>query len=95
MITLNELIAKETGTFYIKVRPDDSVRQFRSNFNNLAQMIIDGIEPKYKDKVLGFELDKYGDYRPVFDEETQKIWDKELDDYISRKVEWCRKYGSN
>ena len=97
MITLNDIIAKEKSTFFIKVRPVDSIRQFSHRINDLENYIMDAIVPKYRNKVIGFEKDIYGgsSYRPVFDDETQREWDKELHDYISRKAEWCRKYGSN
>ena len=96
MITINELVKRVNGTFFVKVCPDDSVRQFNSEWDNLAEMIIDGFSLKYKDKVIGFETQGNDyNYIPVFDTETQREWNTELHNYISRKAEWCRKYGSN
>ena len=85
----------EKELFCVRVEPEDWVRQFNKSWEGVDQMIIDAFPKKYRDKVLGLKKDKYGDYAPVFDEKTQKEWDKELHDYITAKAEWCQKYGSN
>ena len=32
-------------------------------------------------------------YEPVFDTDTQAIWDKELSDFYDAKQAWCDRYG--
>ena len=50
---------------------------------------------KYRDKLVTLRHHNwvYYSYYPVFDTDTQEIWDKEYHDYMQRKQEWCDKYG--
>lgn len=94
MIDLKTIETYPNGMFYVQVRPDDSVTQFNVNCENCIEKIMNKIPTKYQDKVLGLKKDKYGDYTPVFDEQTQMEWNTEYKNYISRKAAWCQKHGS-
>ena len=93
MITINEMldiIAASDG-IYIKVQPADWVNGFSKPIT--AEELKAKFPEKYSNDLAGFEkIDSYT-YYPKF-ATMQDKWDKELNDYISRKVEWCRKYGS-
>lgn len=94
MIDLKTIETYPNGMFYVQVRPDDCVTQFNVNCENCVEKIMNNIPTKYRDKVLGLKKDKYKDYTPVFDDATQREWNEEYDNYISRKAAWCQKYGS-
>lgn len=92
MITLNEILENESGAFFVKVRPDDSLSRFSTEEEGLRERLLGSIPPKYRFAIIGFD-GANGRYVPRFSEDAQKEWDKEYDNYISRKAEWCQKYG--
>ena len=96
MITdaIKDIKSKENGLFFVRVRPEDCVKQFRTTWDDLEEYLLNSFQPKYRNKLIGLRHDKWHTYEPVFDEETQREWDKELHDYISRKAAWCQKHGS-
>lgn len=63
---------------------------------DFVQQILDSLPEKYRDKLVTLRHDPHWvsySYLPVFDTDTQAMWDKEVDDYITAKQEWCDKYG--
>jgi hypothetical protein len=84
-------IGNET-VVWVKVEPNDGRRRFLVTAD-IAQTIIDAMPDKYRVKLIGLRKDLSG-FVPVFDEETQREWDEELNAYVSRKAAWCEKYGS-
>lgn len=90
-----QILAEQDGKFFVKVSPDDSISEFNTTWDNFAEKIVDRFPPKYREKLVGLKKDdKSNYYQPVFDVETQQEWDAELTSYISRKAEWCQRYGS-
>lgn len=86
-----DIIAASDG-IYIKVQPADWVNGFSKPIT--AEELREKFPEKYRKDLAGFErVDRYT-YHPKFST-MQNEWDKELNDYISRKAEWCRKYGSD
>lgn len=77
---------------FVKIRPDDSKRRFCVT-DDIAERINEALPEKYRVKLIGLRKDLSG-FVPVFDEETQREWDEELNAYVSRKAAWCEKYGS-
>lgn len=79
---------------FVKIVPDDSCRQFVLT-DDFVDRLLESLPEKYRDKLV--TLRHYDwvfySYLPVFDTDTQKMWDEEYDKYISDKSEWCRKYG--
>ena len=79
---------------YVKIRPDDSSTRFNLG-DDLAEMIVDDLPEKYREHLVTIRHDGLWDasYVPVFDSDTQAMWDTELSEYIRNKAEWCEKYG--
>ena len=94
MITIErmvEIIANNEIT-YIKTSPDDSIRVFQQ-FKCTKERLVGDYPAKYRNDLIGFDLED-DTYYPRF-ATMQDEWENEKRDYIARKAEWCRKYGSN
>lgn len=94
----------EDGTHIcVKVTPDDSSMVIRLKWLNngefedidYVQAILDNLPDKYRDHLVTLKHTNwiYYSYEPVFDTDTQAIWDKALDTFNKAKQEWCDKYG--
>ena len=90
----------EDGTsIMVKIRPDDSSWQCNLEFNgkkiDYVQEILDHLPEKYRDHLVTIAHDKWISYSyvPVFDTDTQVMWDDELDKFLTAKQEWCDRYG--
>ena len=59
-----------------------------------VERILEHLPERYRDHLVTIKHDTWisYSYEPVFDTETQAIWDKEVDDYITAKQAWCDKY---
>jgi len=79
---------------YVKIRPDDSSTRFNVS-DDLAEMIAEELPNKYKEHLVTINREETwrASYVPVFDNDTQAMWDAELSEYIRNKQEWCDKYG--
>ena len=79
---------------YVKIAPNDSCRQFVFN-DTFVDRLIESLPEKYRDKLVTLRHYDwvYYSYLPVYDTDTQKMWDEEYDKYISDKQAWCDKYG--
>jgi len=86
-----EIISTNENT-YIKTTPDDSVRVFKQ-FKCTKERLVGDYPAKYRNDLIGFELEN-DEYYPRF-ATMQDEWENEKSDYIARKAEWCRKYGSD
>ena len=85
-----EIIATQERT-YVKTNPDDSLRVY-SKHTRTAEQLINDYPEKYRADLIGFEHIENHTYYPKF-ATMQDEWDTEKSEYISRKAEWCRKYG--
>lgn len=94
----------EDGTYImVKTRCDDSSSQIRLKWRNngvyedidFVEEILKRMPEKYRDHLVTLRHSNwvYYSYEPVFDTDTQAIWDKELSDFYDAKQEWCDKYG--
>ena len=94
----------EDGTHIcVKVTPDDSSMVIRLKWLNngefedidYVQTILDNLPDKYRDHLVTLKHTNwiYYSYEPVFDTDTQAMWDKELNTFYKTKQEWCDTYG--
>jgi hypothetical protein len=94
----------EDGTYImVKTRCDDSSSQIRLKWRNngvyedidFVEEILKRIPEKYRDHLVTIKHDTWISYSyvPVFDTDTQAIWDKELSDFYDAKQEWCDRFG--
>ena len=96
----------EDGTYImVQTKCDDSSSQIRLKWLNngvyedidFVEEILKRLPEKYRDHLVTLRHSDwvYYSYVPVFDTDTQAMWDKEVSDYINRKQAWCDKYGCN
>lgn len=94
----------EDGTYImVQTKCDDSSSQIRLKWCNngvyedidFVEEILKRLPKKYRDHLVTIRHDAWISYSyvPVFDTDTQAMWDKEVSDYINRKQAWCDKYG--
>ena len=91
----------EDGThIMVKVTCDDSSWQCNlvdreGNPIDYVERILEHLPEKYRDHLVTLKHDNwvYYSYVPVFDTDTQAMWDKELDTFYKAKQAWCDKYG--
>ena len=85
----------EDGKYiYVRIEPKDSYRRFTVS-DDLAERILGNMGQNYREHLVTL---RHGDwvsysYEPVFDTDTQAIWDAELRKYLDDKQAWCDKYG--
>ena len=62
---------------------------------DFVERILEMLPEKYRDHLVTLKHDDwvYYSYVPVFDTDTQVIWDDACSSYINAKQEWCDKYG--
>lgn len=91
----------EDGThIMVKVTTDDSSWQCNlvdreGNPIDYVECILERLPEEYRDHLVTLKHDNwvYYSYVPVFDTDTQAMWDKELDTFYKDKQAWCDKYG--
>jgi hypothetical protein len=94
----------EDGTYImVKTRCDDSSSQIRLKWCNngvyedvdFVEEILERMPEKYRDNLVTLKHDAWISYSyvPVFDTDTQAMWDKELNTFYEAKQAWCDKYG--
>lgn len=91
----------EDGTYImVKVTTDDSSWKCNlvdrdGNPIDYVERILERLPEKYRDNLVTLKHDNWisCSYEPVFDTDTQEMWDKELDTFYKAKQEWCDKYG--
>ena len=84
----------------VKVTTDDSSWQCNlvdrdGNPIDYVERILERLPEKYRDHLVTLKHDNWISYSyvPVFDTDTQAMWNKELDTFYKAKQEWCDKYG--
>lgn len=85
----------------VKVNTDDSSWHCNlvdrdGNPIDYVERILEHLPEKYRDHLVTLKHDErwiHYAYKPVFDTDTQAIWDKELSDFYDAKQAWCDKYG--
>lgn len=93
----------EDGTHIcVKVTTDDSSWQCNlvdrdGNPIDYVERILERLPEKYRDHLVTLKHDAWISYSyvPVFDTDTQEVWDKALSDFYNAKQAWCDKYGCN
>ena len=98
-VSLNGL--SEDGKYImVQISPDDS--SWRCNLVDRDNKPIDYVErilemlpEKYRDHLVTLRHDTWVSYSyvPVFDTDTQEVWDKAVSDFCDAKQAWCDKYG--
>lgn len=91
----------EDGTYImVKVSTDDSSWQCNlvdrdGNPIEYVERILERLPEKYRDHLVTLKHDDWISYSyvPVFDTDTQTVWDDALETFCKAKQEWCDKYG--
>ena len=91
----------EDGThIMVKVTCDDSSWQCNlvdrdGNPIDYVERILEHLPEKFRDHLVTIKHDNWVSYSyvPVFDTDTQAIWDDALETFCKEKQEWCDKYG--
>ena len=94
----------EDGTYImVKTTCDDSSSQIRLKWRNngvyedidFVEEILKRMPEKYRDHLVTLKHDDwiYYSYVPVFDTDTQAIWDDALETFFRAKQAWCDKFG--
>lgn len=91
----------EDGTYImVSVTCDDTSWQCNlvdrdGNPIDYVERILESLPEKYRDHLVTLKHDNWisYSYEPVFDTDTQAIWDEKLDAFYKAKQEWCDKYG--
>ena len=93
-------ISKDCTHIMVKTRPDDSswqcfIKDDKGNPIDYVERILERLPEKYRDHLVTLKHDAWISYSyvPVFDTNTQAMWDKELSDFYDAKQAWCDKYG--
>ena len=60
-----------------------------------VERILEMLPEKYREHLVTLRHDAWVSYSyvPVFDTDTQEVWDKAVSDYCDAKQAWCDKYG--
>ena len=60
-----------------------------------VERILEHLPEKYRDHLVTLKHDTWISYSyvPVFDTDSQAMWNKELSDFYDAKQAWCDKYG--
>lgn len=60
-----------------------------------VERILEHLPEKYRDHLVTLKHDNWISYSyvPVFDTDTQTVWDDALEIFYKEKQEWCDKYG--
>jgi hypothetical protein len=94
----------KSGTYImVKTSCDDTSTQINLKMDNngeyedidFVEEILKRLPEKYRDHLVTIKHDNWitCSYVPVFDTDTQAIWDSELDTFYKKKQEWCDRYG--
>jgi hypothetical protein len=91
----------EDGTYImVKTTTDDSSWQCNlvdrdGNPIEYVERILERLPEKYRDHLVTLKHDNWISYSyvPVFDTDTQTVWDDALETFCKAKQEWCDKYG--
>lgn len=60
-----------------------------------VERILERLPEQFRDHLVTLKHDTWISYSyvPVFDTDTQAMWDKALDTFYKAKQEWCDRYG--
>ena len=91
----------ENGKYImVKVSCDDSswhcdLVDKDGNPIDYVERILERLPEKYRDHLVTLKHTNwvYYSYEPVFDTDTQAIWNKAFDTFCKAKQEWCDRYG--
>jgi hypothetical protein len=93
-------LSEDGNHICVKCKPEDTMMTIWLKYNDGSEMdfvqeILDRMPEKYRDHLVTLKHSDwvYYSYVPVFDTDTQEMWDKELDTFYKAKQEWCDKYG--
>ena len=93
-------LSNEGRYIMVKVNTDDISTQFYLTEDNgdsidYVERIVELLPERFKEHLVTLRHDTWLSYSyvPVFDTDTQEIWDNELSDFYEAKQAWCDKYG--
>ena len=90
-------LSEDGAHICLQVRPDDAASCIYIDEEDFVDTILEKMPPEYRDHLVTIRHDDWisYSYRPVFDTDTQALWDQEYRDFVRDKAEWCRRYGSD
>lgn len=82
------------NTIYFKYIPQDIERMFFVD-DELANNLLESLPEKYRDHLVTIRPNEYfsESYLPVFDTDTQAMWDDEYEKFLEEKAYWVSKWG--
>ena len=93
-------LSEDRTHIMVKVACDDSSWQCDlvdrdGNLIDYVERILERLPEKYREHLVTLKHDNwvYYSYVPVFETDTQAMWDNELETFYKAKQEWCDKYG--
>ena len=93
-------LSEDAKYIMVKVTTNDSSWQCNlvdkdGNPIDYVERILERLPEKYRGHLVTLKHSDwvYYSYVPVFDTDTQAMWDKELSDFYDAKQAWCDKYG--
>jgi hypothetical protein len=92
-------LSEDKKYIMVKTRPDDTSSQINLEWNgekrDIVEEILERLPSRYRDDLVTIQHDTWISYSyvPVFDTDTQAVWNKELSDFYDAKQEWCDRYG--
>lgn len=93
-------LSEDAKYIMVKVSRDDSswrcdLIDKDGNEIDFVERILERLPREYRDHLVTLKHDNWisYSYEPVFDTDTQAMWDKELDTFYKAKQEWCDRYG--
>ena len=93
-------LSEDSKYIMVKVNCDDTSWQCDlvdrdGNPIDYVERILESLPEKYRDHLVTIKHNNWisYSYEPVFDTDTQAMWDKELSDFYDAKQAWCDKYG--
>lgn len=82
------------NTIYFKSIPQDIEAAFFVN-DKLANNLLESLPEKYRDHLVTIRPNEHfsTSYLPVFDTDTQAMWDDEYAKFMEEKAYWVSKFG--
>lgn len=93
-------LSEDSTYIMVKVHTDDSSWQCDlvdrdGNPIDYVERILERLPEQFRDHLVTLKHDTWISYSyvPVFDTDTQALWDADLDRYISDKAAYCAEHG--
>ena len=88
-------LSKDGTYILVKCKPDDTSSTIYVKELDFVEEILERLPKKFRENLVTLQHQQgisYS-YLPVFDTDTQTVWDSELDKFYDAKQDWCDYYG--